>query len=179
LPTTNARLYAQALLDILESEEDLERVASELERVRGVLLRVPALGRVLSNPRVPDDRKRGFLEQALGGLESHPATRGIIAYLAQDRRLLLLPEVAATFVRLKDRRLGTTAAEVVTAAPVEESDKEAWRSALGRVAGTRVRVGFRTDPSLIAGAVAKVGSVQYDGSVRGSLQRIRRSLLGD
>jgi F-type H+-transporting ATPase subunit delta len=91
----------------------------------------------------------------------------------------LLPQVASWFVRLKDRKTGATAAEVTTVAPVPERERPSWSAALGRMAGTPVRVEFRTDPTLIGGAVARVGSVLYDGSVRGSLEKIRQSLLGE
>lgn len=179
MPITNARRYAQALLATLKTDEDLDAAASDLAAVRALLAGLPAMERLLAGPGVPASRKRALLEEALGRLGAGPAAAALLAILVEDRRLRLLPEVAAWFERLKDRRQGVTPVEITTPAPVREAERPRWAAALGAAAGGRVRIEFRTDPALIGGAVARVGSVLYDGSVRGSLDRIRRSLLGE
>jgi F-type H+-transporting ATPase subunit delta len=179
LPDIKARRFAQALVDALKSDEDLALVDRDLDRLRTALLALPALGRLLAHPGLPADRKKPLIIQALGGAEGQPATNALLAILAEQRRLPLLPEIASWFRRLKDRRMGLTPVEVTTAGPLREGDQTAWSSAMAAAAGTRVRIDFKTDPSLIGGAVAKVGSVLYDGSARGSLERIRESLLGE
>lgn len=179
MPTTNARRYAQALVNTLKSDRDLEHVSDELSRIRSVMGRLPALRRILGNPRLSPERRSSLLAGALGGAEPHPATSGLISILAEQRRMKILSDVASWFVRLKDKRTGATPAEIITVAPVPERDRPSWSEALGRMAGTPVRVEFRTDPTLIGGAMARVGSVLYDGSVRGSLERIRGQLLGE
>jgi F-type H+-transporting ATPase subunit delta len=42
--------------------------------------------------------------------------------------------------------------------------------------GKHVEFEFETDPSLIGGAITRVGSVVYDGSVRTQLQQIKQKL---
>ena len=179
MPDINARRYARALVDALKSEQDLDLVGQDLDGLRTALLKLPALGRLLAHPGVPAARKKPLLIQALGGAEGQPATHALLAILTEQRRLVMLPEIAVWFRRLKDSRMGLTPVEVITAGPLRDGDQAAWSSAMAAAAGTRVRIDFKTDPSLIGGAVAKVGSVLYDGSVRGSLERIRESLLGE
>ena len=43
--------------------------------------------------------------------------------------------------------------------------------------GTAVRASYREDPALLGGAVVKVGSTVYDGSVRGQLEQMRQRLV--
>jgi len=174
-----ARRYAQALFEALKSDQALERAERDLGAVGRVLSSVQGLGRVLAHPGVSAERKKALLEGTLAGLDCLPETRRVVWMLVEARELGLLHEIATAFRSLKDRKMGMIAVEVTTAAAIPESDRAAWESALARTAGSRVRVDFRTDTSLIGGAVARVGSVMYDGSVRGSLERIRQSLLGE
>jgi len=50
------------------------------------------------------------------------------------------------------------------------------RAALERLSGRRVEAYYEIDPALIAGAVVRVGSTIYDGSVRTQLERLRARL---
>ena len=115
----------------------------------------------------------------MGKLDAHPVARGAIVLLSEQRMIAILPEVLTVCRRLRDERLGVTSVTVISARAIDSADHGAWESALSKVAGTPVRIDYGTDPSLIGGAVARVGSVLYDGSVRTSLQRIRKSLLGE
>jgi len=174
-----ARRYAQAFLDALKTPEALEHAERDLDAIGGLFSRLPALPRVLGNPGVTTDRKKGLLESALSGLDAMAESRRVTWLLVEARATGELPEMIAAFKQLKDRKLGMTPASVTTASEIAEADRGAWEQALARAAGTRVRIDFRTDTSLIGGAVATVGSVSYDGSVRGSLERMRQTLLGE
>jgi F-type H+-transporting ATPase subunit delta len=43
--------------------------------------------------------------------------------------------------------------------------------------GKRIRMRFTVNPALIGGAVARIGSTVYDGSVRGQLDSLGRRLV--
>ena len=174
-----ARRSARTLLSLLRTAEETERVEHELEAVRAILAKVPQMGRLLAHPGVPLDRRKALLEETLDRIDCHPASRGTVLFLLEQRSLASLGDLIDTFRRLKERKLGIASAVVTTVVPAAEADRPAWEAALSRATGRQVRVAFNTDPSLIGGAVAKVGSVLYDGSVLGSLERIRQSLLGD
>lgn len=174
-----ARRYARALVKILDGAEELDRVERDLSAFQHLLSALPSLRRILVNPGVPSERRRALMDEAMGGLEAHPAARGAVALLAEQRALSLLPDVLAAYRRLRDARLGVTSVHVLSAVPIAGAERPAWEAALAKVAGTPVRVEFLTDGTLVGGAVARIGSVLYDGSVSGALKRIHRSLLGD
>jgi F-type H+-transporting ATPase subunit delta len=178
LPIPVARRYAQALLAALRSDDALERAERDLLAVSRLLSSVPSFGRILAHPGVKPERKKALLDVAFSGTDPLPQTRRLIWLLVEAREIRALPEIASRFRKLKDLRMGVTSVEVTTPVPVSAGDRAAWEAALAKRAGTGVRVEYRTDPSLIGGATATVGSVLFDGSVRGSLERIRQTLLG-
>jgi F-type H+-transporting ATPase subunit delta len=42
--------------------------------------------------------------------------------------------------------------------------------------GKKVRANYALDPSILGGAIIRLGSTIYDGSVKGQLERIREQL---
>lgn len=177
--TAIARRYAQAVLGALDSAEEMNRLESDLSAIDPILRKYRALHAILLNPGVSQERRAALLATLFEKLEAGNPARALVQILLERRQLSLLGDVLRAYRRAKQRKLGISAATVTTAMPLQNGDRAGWEAALARAAGTKVQVEFHSDPSLIGGAVAQVGSLLYDGSVRGSLERIRQSLLGD
>lgn len=174
-----ARRYAQAIFNVLDAPETVERVEKDLQALHGILSGLPSLGRILEHPGVSVQSRKELLDTVTGRLDCHPVSSGALGLMVSQRELQILPALIEAISRLREEKLNIATARVTTALPLGNGDRPAWEAALAKAAGKPVRVEFSTDSSLIGGAVARIGSVLYDGSVRGSLQRIRRSLLGD
>jgi F-type H+-transporting ATPase subunit delta len=179
LAASTARRYAQAIFNILDTPETLERVEKDLAAFWRIVEALPGLARIVSHPAVPVPRREKLLDAACAGLDLHPISRGAIGLLVAERGLKQIPALIEALSRLRDEKLNVASAFVTTALPLADGERPAWESAMKNAAGKPVRIEFKTDSSLIGGAVARIGSVLYDGSVRGSLEKIRRSLLGD
>ena len=76
-----------------------------------------------------------------------------------------------------NRRLSISDAEVVTARPLEDQERAKLEGQVSALAGNRVNATFREDKSLIGGAIVRIGSTIYDGSVRGRLERLKERLV--
>jgi F-type H+-transporting ATPase subunit delta len=76
-----------------------------------------------------------------------------------------------------NRRLQISDAEVLTARPLQEQERAKLEREVAELAGTRVHATFLEDKSLIGGAIVRIGSTIYDGSVRGRLERLRERLV--
>jgi F-type H+-transporting ATPase subunit delta len=97
--------------------------------------------------------------------------------LADRDRLMLLSEVRAAFeARLRQER-HVLQAEVVTAVPLPESQRDSLVAALRQAAGSDLALTERVDPAIIGGVIARVGSLVFDGSVTRQLERMKQRLL--
>jgi F-type H+-transporting ATPase subunit delta len=105
-----------------------------------------------------------------------PAVAKLLMLLAERDRLALLSDVADAFeTRLMDHQQ-VVRAEVVTAMPLSTDRVAALRDGLKRATGRDVRLESRVDPALIGGAVARIGSTVFDGSVTRQLERLKDTL---
>jgi F-type H+-transporting ATPase subunit delta len=173
-----ATRYARALFDVAKVDgSDLDTVARELSDAAAFISGNEALSRVLANPAIPAARKRAVVEQLLAINPVTPVLSRVLLLLAERDRLALLPDVAAGFEsRLMDH-YQVVRAEVTTATALPADRVEALERGLAQVTGRRVQLAVRIDPDIVGGAVARIGSTVYDGSVVTQLQKLKQQLI--
>jgi F-type H+-transporting ATPase subunit delta len=172
--------YARALFDTaLDEKRDLARTHGDLKAFADLFTSNQALERVLTNPAIPVPRKRALVEQLVGRAGAvEPAVARLMLLLAERDRLALLPAVAEAFEnRLMDHQK-VVRAQVTTATALPDDRITAIREGLKRATGRDVQLESRVDPEIIGGAVARIGSEVYDGSVTRQLERLRETLAG-
>ena len=172
----SAGRYARALLDVVIKEGDPEQVGHELTTFAGVFGANSELQKALANPAVPVAAKRKVVESLLARMQPTPALGKLLLLLADGDRLALVPELAVVYrERLMEHQQVITA-EVTTAVPLTADRVAQFEQRIAAATGRRVTMTASVDPSLIGGAVARVGSIVYDGSIATQLSRIRERL---
>ena len=78
--------------------------------------------------------------------------------------------------RLADVDAGRTVAEVISATSLDDSQLDRLRRALSDHTGDDVELDVQVDPDLLGGAIASVGTLVFDGSLRTQLTQLRISL---
>lgn len=171
--------YASAFIDALSTDEEIRAGEADLVAFEALVDELPALARVLDHPGQPLARRKELLDDALTRLGAHEKTRRLMHLVVQNGRVREFRAIRVAFNQLRDTRLNVESAEVVTVNPLSVNERVEWEQLLARLAGKRVRVTYKTDATLVGGALTKIGSVVYDGSLRKQLQRIRGVLLGN
>ncbi len=175
----SAARYARALFDVaLQERADLDALHQQLTGFAGLVTGHDALQRALMNPAVPAAQKRAIMDALFerGGRPS-PVLAKLLVLLADSDRLTLVPELAAAFERrLMDHRR-VVRAELSTAVELPVDRVAELRAGLERATGRDVQIETRVDPALIGGAVARIGSTVYDGSVTTQLLKLKQTLI--
>ncbi len=132
----------------------------------------------LLNPALPQSDKLGVLD-AIGtrvGLDK--PVRNFIAVLMDHDRLHFLREIVEEYSALADEASGISEVEIVSAKPLTDDERNLLQGKAGELAGGNVRVQWSEDAALLGGAVIRLGSRVYDGSVRAQLQQMKQHLAG-
>jgi F-type H+-transporting ATPase subunit delta len=168
------RVYARALFEAAQEQGRLEPVRDELAQIVKLEAEVPALRELLRNPQLDPRARAAALEDLLS--EGDELLRNFLLVLADKNRSSQLEEIAREFERLVAEEEGVINADLTTA--VELSDDEAAKllKQIEDASGRKVEATRRVDPNLIGGIVLQVGSHLLDASVRGRLERLRRTL---
>ena len=86
-------------------------------------------------------------------------------------------DISASYNSLLEEYNGIEHAEIVTALPLSEKDKQQISVQLSKVRGCQVIVNAQVDPTIIGGMKISLGNTLVDGSIRHKLESLRRSLL--
>jgi F-type H+-transporting ATPase subunit delta len=175
---TAANRYARALLDVaVKEKQDLHAIETQLAGFVELFKQHPTLEKVLLNPAVPAPRKRSAVAAVIAQTKLAPSLGKLLVLLAERDRLVLLPDLLASYRdRLLEHR-NVVRAEVTTAAPLPAERAKAIERSLGQLTGRTVTIATRVDPAIIGGVVARIGSTVYDGSIATQLQKIKQRLI--
>ena len=174
-----ARRYASALFEVVQKTGRVDAALRDLTGLRDLIAGHDLLRKVFETPAVPASRKRAMIDALLSAGGAGEEVRRLLQMMADRDRLALVPEVTASFearVMIERRQM---AAEVVTAAPLDGTHRDALAGALKRATGNDITISERVDPSIVGGLVARVGSLVFDGSVTRQLERMRLRLLSE
>ncbi len=171
-----ARAFAEAVFDMkLAPESAIQQLYTMVEVVKSneVLLRV------WENPSIPGEQKRALLDAIVARENVSKAVRNFLAVLIDHRRIGELAEITRAVESELDARLGLAEADVTSARELSGEEKRALESKIEKMTGKKVRAHYATDGSILGGAVVRLGSTIYDGSVKGQLQRMKEQLAGE
>lgn len=178
MPGALAFRYGRALADLALPALDPAAIAGELRLFGQALEESRDLQIALESPSVPPARKRAVITRLAGVLPFSDLVRRFLCVLIDHRRTALIGEVREAFEAVVDERLGIVRAEVVSAKPLAERERQEIVGTLTRLTRKEARARFRVEDGLIGGVVARIGSTVYDGSIRGQLQGLQQKMAG-
>ena len=171
--------YAHALDEVVV-EQKLSRtdVAAQLRDFEATLAGSSALREIFENPSIPEDQKLRVLDGIAGRLNMSRAVRNFVAVIMNHQRLHELGGMIEAYLERADEDGGVAEAEVTSARPLDDAGRRTLENSIARLTGgSSVRATYREDPALLGGAVIRVGSTVYDGSVRGQLEQMRQRMV--
>ena len=180
--TAVATRYANALADVVTatgSSLSPQQAVAELRTFDEILRGSVELHNALITPAVAGSRKKAVVGRIADSLDLARITHNFLSVLIDHRRIASLSDIIRTFEEVLDARSGFAQAKVSSPANLNEAERFALTARLEKLTGKRIRTRFEIDPSLIGGAVARIGSTVYDGSVRGQLAALERRLSAE
>ena len=172
-----ANTYARAFADVvLSARLDAARSIAGLRRITSLLGESVELRRVWENPAVPADQKRRLLDAIVQREGIDKPVRNLVAVLIDHRRVPFLARIVEQLEKELDARMGFAEAQISSARELSDTEKRGLEAQVEKTTGKKVRAHYGLDASLLGGAVVRVGSTIYDGSVKGQLERIKEAI---
>jgi len=171
-----AHRYARALFSLAREEGEVASIRGELDDMARLLAANPELKRRLFQPLHPVRERREVLKSLCEKGRGSQTIQNFFAYLIDQRRLVAFEAIHDEFNRLADEAAGRVRAEVRSASPLRDQQRARLVDALAQRTGKEIELTVHVDPSLIGGAIATVGGLVFDGSLRTQLLQLRGTL---
>lgn len=168
-----AKPYARSLFELASTKADrdqwkqrleaLETVFSDRAVVRAVTRQGPAKG-------------IEWLKAAVGG-KLDDASYALLALLIENGRLASVGDLRATFADLLIEQEGLGELYVTSAVKLSDAEKANAQKMFEKLFKKKLIPHYQVDPAIQGGLIGQVGDLVYDGSLRGSLEKMRENLI--
>jgi F-type H+-transporting ATPase subunit delta len=170
-----ATAYATAMVAVAEAEGALGKVEDELFAFAKATEQNPELREALTDNGLPLENREAVVRDVLGG-RAHQITINLITFAIQSGRARDLSKIADAFVALAASSREHAVAEVRSAVPLSDKQRERLEQALSSATGRTVEAKVVVDPSVIGGVIARVDDLVFDGSVASRLEDAKHAL---
>jgi F-type H+-transporting ATPase subunit delta len=179
LSSAVAQRYAAALADVALAHTNADKAKADLAAFDDTFFSSGDLRNFLESPAIDESAKQKAIEQIAAKMGLGAAVQNFIRLIVKHRRTDMLHEIRQAFQQELNARLGIAEAEVTSAQGLSDQQKAELTRAIERRTGKKIEARFSEDSGLLGGAVVRVGSTVYDGSVREQLSRLREQLGAD
>jgi F-type H+-transporting ATPase subunit delta len=172
-----AGTYARAFADVIfELRLDPRAALVEAKSLASLVGESRDLREVWEAPSIPAAQKRAVLDAIAAREKLSRPVRNFVAVLIDHRRITFLARIVEQLEREINQRLGITEANVVSVRELDDPERRLLEARVAELTGKKVQARYAQDPSILGGAIIRVGSTIYDGSVKGKLERMKRAL---
>jgi F-type H+-transporting ATPase subunit delta len=169
------RGYAEALFHVVRAEGELDRVEDELFRFGKIVDSNYELKQALEDRSIDRAQRVRLLEELLSEKVS-PHTLGLLTFIVSQGRARQLPQILEEVSALAAAARSSVVAEVRSAIPLHEDQREELARALAKATGKNIELKVMVDPSVIGGVVAKIGDTVIDGTVRRRMEQLKEQV---
>jgi F-type H+-transporting ATPase subunit delta len=171
--------YARAFAEVVTDRKIApDQAVEELNTIAHLVKTSSELRNVLQNPSVAQQQKLNLLDAIVKKTGGSKSLRNFIAVLIDQHRIGQIEEIAQQFRKELDDRLGIADARVSSARELSSAERKSLEEQMASITGKEIRASYQEDESLLGGAVVRIGSTIYDGSVRGRLRKMKERIAG-
>ena len=172
--TTLARPYAKAVFAEAQEKNALDAWSDDLA-ILAAFAADADMAKVLVHPSLTAEQQAQALTDVCGD-KLKDAAKNLVAVLAENKRLPLLPEIAALYEELKAQLQNTVDVVVTSAQELSSDQADKLAQALKAKLNCDVRLTSEIDESLIGGAIIRAGDLVIDGSITGKLSKLAEAM---
>ena len=172
--STLARPYARAAFELARDAKRLKEWGDALEALAATV-KSPDVADLIGHPALAKRDLAEVLAQLVTPVLGEEG-RSLVRLLVENNRLKAAPFIAEQFEAMRAEAESRIDVEITSAVPIEPAQQEKLADAVSKRLSRDVVVEWKTDESLVAGAVIRAGDLVIDGSVKGELEKLRTAL---
>ncbi|QCX37696.1 ATP synthase F1 subunit delta [Aureibaculum algae] len=164
--------YAKAVLNLSLELKKADTINDDMQSIASTMEGSKELQIMLSSPVIKSKIKKSALLAVFKNLDK--ISIRFIDLLIENKRLSILSQIAKQYILIYDLHKGSEVAKVTTAIPLTKALEEKILIKVKEIVGKEVSIENIIDPSIIGGFILRVGDKQFDASITGKMNNLRR-----
>ena len=165
--------YAKAILNLAKEQGVDEAVNNDMKLIIDTIAGSDDLEVMLKSPVIKASDKKKVLD-ALFGDKVNNIAKGLFNLLAENKRMLMLSQVAKQYSIIYDYYKNMQVATVTTAVKLSSELEAKIQKKVIEITGNSATINNIVNPDIIGGFILRVGDVQYDASISNQFNELRR-----
>ena len=171
-----AKRYARAAYDFAAETKSEGQTIADLRALAESFAKDTAIEAFFASPVIKPEAKEAAIKAALSTSKTSEAGAQLLLTLAKKKRLPLFSQVVQAFENRIDDVNGVCRGLVRSATVLAPKERSELEAIIEKVLNKKVILTYTTDPSVIGGLVAQVGSFTFDDSIESHLKRMTHEL---
>ncbi len=171
--------YAKTLSILMSEEKNPEKVFEDFFSIANALSGEEKSVKFFLNPSVSKKVKVEKLQSFLDKVEIGEKYKKFLTKVILNNRFKILYYLMPATKRFLYEALGIVEVNLTVPKPISKQIEKKFVDVFEKKSGKKVKLNVSVDKEIIGGAVAKMGSLLIDGSVKTKILKIKEKLTGE
>ncbi len=176
ISTGIAERYAKAVFELSREDGGIDSLERDVDSLTAILRESEDFRALLSSPIYTRDQQEAGIGAIAEKMGLSDTVNRTLRLMATKRRLFVVPQFLSELRAMIAEEKGEVTAEVVSASPMSDEQRDRLAETLKRQAGRDVKIDMSVDERLIAGLRVKLGSKMVDTSIRSKLDAMQNMM---
>lgn len=169
-----AQRYAHALIDLSQEQKSMEKILEQTQQILSSLKESSDLRSVLNSPVIKNEDKLNIVKSVFKSFDK--MLHGTFDILAQNNRFDHLKWICESYNHMYNNIHNIQEAHISSATALDDKILKSLKAKIKEITGDDAKISTEVNEELLGGFVLKLNDLQYDASISGRLNKIKRNL---
>jgi F-type H+-transporting ATPase subunit delta len=174
---STSKSYAQALYELAQEKENLNKVESEMKSLKKLLSESIDFKEMLLSPTIAIENKQNIMFLISDQNNFSEVLKKFLGYVTSKNRLFFLGKIIESFLNLVSKNKGELKAKLTSSKKLSSEEKKKIQVELSGEFKSKLDINFEYDSDLISGLIFQVGSTMVDTSLKTKLNKIEKGMI--
>ena len=174
---TSAGRYSLALYELALEANSLSEIEIHSTSIIDLIFSSEDFKSLIKDPTNNKTDQLNALNQISEQYRLNDLLRKFLNFLIFKRRFFYVDKILKSFIETCSIKRGELKAELISAKNLTENEIGSIKEELTKNFGSKIKLNYKHDASLIGGLIVQVGSMMVDTSIKNKLQQIENRMI--
>ena len=169
--------YAQALFELASEGNALSEIEKQVNSILILIKNSEDFSYLIKNPTTKSEDLIKVMEKISEKNNHNELLKRFKSFIIKKRRFFYVEKILKNFIETCSTKRGEIKAELTAAKELTVNEIKSIKNDLTENFGSKIKLNYKYDSSLIGGLIIQVGSTMVDTSIKNKLQKIENKMI--
>ena len=174
---TSAGRYSLALYELATEANMLSEIEVHSASIINLIASSGDFKSLIKDPTNNKEDQLNALNKISDQYKLNELLKKFLSFLISKRRFFYVDKILKSFIETCSLKRGELKAKLISAKNLNENEVNDIKEELTKNFGSKIKLNYKHDTSLIGGLIVQVGSTMVDTSIKNKLQQIENRMI--